>query len=125
MGRFWSRCTPNFTRFLHEHGLTASNAIPLGLKGSDIANVTSVSKATVSRWKAGDIKPQPRKELLLSDLYYVVGRLQEYYAPDEIRLWLYARHPQLNGERAIDLINRGRTIEVLAVLDRLDSALNL
>jgi DNA-binding transcriptional regulator YiaG len=96
-----------------------------GLKGSDIASVTSVSKATVSRWKAGDIKPQPRNELLLSDLYYVVGRLQEYYAPDEIRLWLYARHPQLNGERAIDLINRGRTIEVLAVLDRLDSAVNL
>jgi len=29
MGRFWSRCTPNFTRFLHEHGLTVSNAIPL------------------------------------------------------------------------------------------------
>ena len=96
-----------------------------GLKGSDIANVTSVSKATVSRWKAGDIKPQPRNELLLSDLYYVVGRLQEYYAPDEIRLWLYARHPQLNGERAIDLINRGRTIEVLAILDRLDSAVYL
>ena len=96
-----------------------------GLKGSDIANVTSVSKATVSRWKAGDIKPQPRNELLLSDLYYVVGRLQEYYAPDEIRLWLYARHPQLTGERAIDLINRGRTIEVLAILDRLDSAVYL
>jgi hypothetical protein len=63
--------------------------------------------------------------LLLSDLYYVVGRLQEYYASDEIRLWLYARHPQLNGERAIDLINRGRTIEVLAILDRLDSAVYL
>jgi hypothetical protein len=29
MGRFLSRCTSNFTRFLHEHGLTVSNAIPL------------------------------------------------------------------------------------------------
>jgi uncharacterized protein (DUF2384 family) len=80
-----------------------------------------VSKATVSRWKSGDIKPQPRNELILSDLYYVVGRLQEYYAPDEIRTWLYARHPQLNGERAIDLINQSRTVDVLAVLDRLDN----
>lgn len=92
-----------------------------GLKGTDIANITSVSKATVSRWKAGDIKPQPRNELVLSDLYYVVGRLQEYYSPEEIRTWLYARHPQLNGERAIDLINQGQTIKVLAVLDRLDN----
>ncbi len=92
-----------------------------GLKGTDIANITEVSKATVSRWKSGDIKPQPRNELILSDLYYVVGRLQEYYSPDEIRTWLYARHPQLNGERAIDLINQSRTVDVLAILDRLDN----
>jgi len=92
-----------------------------GLKGTDIANITSVSKATVSRWKSGDIKPQPRNELVLSDLYYVVGRLQEFYSPDEIRTWLYARHPQLNGERAIDVIHQGRTIEVLGILDRLDN----
>jgi hypothetical protein len=29
MGRFWSSSTANSTRFLHEHGLTVSNAIPL------------------------------------------------------------------------------------------------
>lgn len=96
-----------------------------GLKGTDIANITAVSKATVSRWKSGDIKPQPRNELVISDLYYVVGRLQEYYSPEEIRSWLYARHPQLSGERAIDLINQGRTIEVLAILDRLDNEVYL
>ncbi len=92
-----------------------------GLKGTDIANAIDVSKATVSRWKAGQIKPQPRHELILSDLYYVVGRLQEYYTAEEIRIWLYARHPQLNGERAIDLIHDDRTLEVLKVLDRLDN----
>ena len=92
-----------------------------GLKGTDIANITDVSKATVSRWKSGDIKPRPRNELILSDLYYVVGRLQEYYSPEDIRTWLYARHPQLDGERAIDLINQTRTLEVLKVLDRLDN----
>ena len=31
-GRFWSSSTANFTRFLHEHGLTVSNAIPLRSK---------------------------------------------------------------------------------------------
>ena len=92
-----------------------------GLKGTDIANVTDVSKATVSRWRTGTVKPQPRNELILSDLHYVVSRLQEYYDPDEIRSWLYARHPQLGGERAIDLIHEDRAIEVLRVLDRLDA----
>jgi uncharacterized protein (DUF2384 family) len=92
-----------------------------GLRGTDIANITEVSKATVSRWKSGDIKPQPRSELILSDLHYVVGRLQEFYAADEIRTWLYAIHPQLNGQRAIDLIHGERTIEVLKVIDRLEN----
>ena len=91
------------------------------LKGTDIANITDVSKATVSRWRKGTMKPHPRNELILSDLYYVVCRLQEYYSPNEIRSWLYALHPQLDGQRAIDLIHQGRTIEVLKILDRLDA----
>jgi len=92
-----------------------------GLKGTDIANITDVSKATVSRWKAGAMRPHPRNELILSDLHYVTGRLQEYYTPEEIRTWLYARHPQLEGKRAIDLIHEGKSIEVLRILERLDS----
>lgn len=92
----------------------------VGLKGTDIANITDVSKATVSRWKTGAMKPHPRNELILSDLHYIVGRLREYYSADEIRSWLYARHPQLDGQRAIDLIHQDRSIEVLRVLDRLE-----
>ena len=91
------------------------------LKGTDIANITGVSPATVSQWRKGAIKPHPHNELILSDLYYVVQRLQEYYSADEIRSWLYARHPQLNGERAIDLIHQKRSLEVLKILDRLDA----
>jgi len=96
-----------------------------GLKGTDIANITSVSKATVSRWAKGALKPRPNKRLVLSDLHYVVGRLQEYYTAEEIRIWLYARHPQLDGERAIDLINEGHSERVLNVLDRLDAEVYL
>ena len=92
-----------------------------GLNGTDIANVADVSKATVSRWKSGSIKPHPRTQFVLSDLHYVVGRLDEYYTPEEVRAWLYARHPQLNGERAIDLICQNRSEEVLRILERLDA----
>jgi hypothetical protein len=96
-----------------------------GLRGTDIANITSVSKATVSRWTKGALKPRPNTQLVLSDLHYIVGRLQEYYTADEIRIWLYARHPQLEGERAIDLINRGQSERILNVLDRLDAEVYL
>ncbi len=92
-----------------------------GLKGIDIANITDVSKATVSRWTNGQKKPHPRKQLILSDLHYMVMRLSDYYTAEEIRAWLYARHPQLDGQRAIDLIHEDRSEEVLNILDRLDS----
>ncbi len=92
-----------------------------GLKGTDIANIADVSTATVSRWSNGKASPHPRTQLVLSDLHYIVERLREYYKSAEIRMWLYARHPQLDGERPIDLVNEGRSEEVLSVLERLDS----
>ena len=92
-----------------------------GLKGSDIANIADVSPATVSRWSNGRASPHPRTQLVLSDLHYIVQRLGDYYESDEIRTWLYARHPQLAGQRPIDVINDERSEEVLSVLDRLDS----
>ena len=92
-----------------------------GLNGTDIANVTDVSKATVSRWRNGTKRPQPASERVLSDLVYVVKHLEDYYTTDEIRMWLYARHPQLEGQRAIDLIHSGRVEDIFRVLDRLDA----
>lgn len=92
-----------------------------GLKGTDIANFTGVSKATVSRWVSGRKSPHPKTQLILSDLSYVVMRLSEYYSHEEIRAWLYARHPQLDGRRAINLIRDDRTEDVLAILDRLEA----
>ncbi len=90
-----------------------------GLTGVDVANVADVSKATVSRWSTGKAAPQPRTQLILSDLRYVVDRLSEFYTPDETRTWLYSRNALLNGERAMDLIHEGRTEEVLVVIERL------
>ena len=92
-----------------------------GLKGTDIANFTGVSKATVSRWSSGRKSPHPKTQLIMSDLSYVVMRLSEYYSQEEVRAWLYARHPQLEGRRAIELIHDERTEDVIAILDRLDA----
>jgi transcriptional regulator with XRE-family HTH domain len=93
-----------------------------GLKGSDLANIAAVSPATVSRWAAAKALPHPKTQLVMSDLKYVVDRLAEFYAPEETRLWLYARHPMLGGDRAIDLIHDGRTERVLEVIESLGEA---
>src|SRR5579864_2492368 len=90
------------------------------LKGTDVANISSVSPATVSRWISGKAFPQPKTQLLISDLRYVVERLAEFYSPDETRIWLYSKHALLNGERAIDLIHGGRADEVLRLIEGLD-----
>lgn len=92
-----------------------------GLNETDIANFTGVSKATVYRWARGQTSPDPRSQLIISDLSYVVMRLKEYYSPEEVRAWLYDGHPQLKGGRAIDVIHDQRTESVIAVLDRLDA----
>lgn len=93
-----------------------------GLKGTDVANIASVSPATVSRWTAGKALPHPKTQLVISDLRYVVDRLAEFYTPDETRLWLYSKHRLLNGERAIDLINQGDANKILAVIESFDEA---
>ncbi len=92
-----------------------------GLQGKDIANIVSVSPATVSRWSSGKATPDLRTQTVIAELRYVVDRLGEFYTSDETRIWLHASHPMLKGERAIDLINAGRTEEVLAVIESLDS----
>ena len=91
-----------------------------GLKGSDVANITAVSPATVSRWVQGRALPHPKTQLMISDLRYVVDRLAEFYTPEETRLWLYSKHRLLDGQRAIDLINGGKADQVLAVIESLD-----
>ncbi len=89
------------------------------LRGSDLANITAVSQATVSRWAAGKASPHPKTQLVISDLKYIVDRLAELYSPEETRIWLYARHPLLEGARAIDLIHTGGADKVLAVIESL------
>jgi len=92
-----------------------------GLQGKDIANIVSVSPATVSRWSSGQATPDLKTQTVIAELRYVVDRLGDFYTPDETRLWLHASHPMLKGARAIDLIYAGRTEEVLGVIESLDA----
>jgi hypothetical protein len=93
-----------------------------GLKGKDIASIVAASPATVSRWSSGKATPDLEAQTVIAELRYVVDRLSDFYTPKETRLWLHARHPLLGNERAIDLIGRRRTVDVLAIIVGLDSA---
>lgn len=55
----------------------------------------------------------------MRDVRYVVDRLAELYTPEETRIWLLAKHPLMDGARAIDLIHRGEADRVLAVIEAL------
>ena len=92
-----------------------------GLQGKDIANIVAVSPATVSRWSNGKASPDLRTQTVIAELRYVVDRLSDFYSSDETRIWLHTAHPMLKGERAIDLINRGRTEEVLGIIESLET----
>ena len=49
-------------------------------------------------------------------------QLAQVYAPGDARVWLFSPHRDLGGERPVDLIASDRMDEVLAIIDRLQSA---
>lgn len=86
------------------------------LKSVDIANVLGARPETVSRWNQGRAFPQRDKEKLILDLEYVVDRLSDLYEPDDARLWLFSRQKLLGGKTPAELIQQGRTDDVLQVI---------
>jgi len=92
-----------------------------GLQGRDIANIVSVSPATVSRWAKGKASPDLKTQTIIAELRYVVDRLSEFYTAEETRIWLYTPHQMLGGKRAIDLLYAGKMEDVLAVIESIDA----
>jgi putative toxin-antitoxin system antitoxin component (TIGR02293 family) len=93
------------------------------IPASSIAEMIGATPQTLSRWATGKNDPQREHLDRLLEFDYLTERLAEFFAPEDARLWLFAPHPQLNGERPADLVAKGRQKEVLAVIARLqDSA---
>lgn len=94
-----------------------------GIPASSIAEIVGATPQTLSRWSTGRNDPQRDHLDRLLKLEYLTERLAEFFEPEDARLWLFAPHPQLNGERPVDLIAEGRQKDVLAIITRLqDSA---
>lgn len=93
------------------------------IPASSIAEMIGATPQTLSRWATGKNDPQREHLDRLLEFDYLTERLAEFFEPEDARLWLFAPHPQLKGERPADLVARGRQKEVLAIIARLqDSA---
>ncbi|MBA3687595.1 MAG: helix-turn-helix domain-containing protein [Chloroflexi bacterium] len=91
-----------------------------GINAREVADLLGASPAAVSRWRRGRMPEQDRLRLLL-DLDWLVRQLADFYEPDEARLWLFARHPLLQGDRPFDRIKQGQMEDVLTLIDQLGS----
>jgi uncharacterized protein (DUF2384 family) len=89
------------------------------MKNIDVANVLGLRPETVSRWNQGRAFPQPDAERTLLELEYIIDQLSDFYEPQEARLWLFSRQKLLDGERPAELIQKGRTDEVRALIAQL------
>ena len=92
------------------------------MRSADIASIVGARPETVSRWNQGRAFPQRDKERTLLELEYIVDQLSDFYEPDEARLWLFSRQKLLNGKTPAELIQKGKTDQVIAVIDQLREA---
>jgi transcriptional regulator with XRE-family HTH domain len=90
-----------------------------GIKGREVAQLLSTTPETVSRWRTGKTEPQPSSLEKLLILEFLVAELAEFYNPDEARLWLFAPHKLLGGDRPADRIQQGRVDDVRAIIAQL------
>ena len=90
-----------------------------GMKSADIALILGARPETVSRWNKGRAFPQRGLEKLLLDLEYIVDQLSDFYEPTEARLWLHSRQKLLDGATPAQLIQAGRTEEVILIINQL------
>lgn len=92
-----------------------------GINSREIAELLRTSPQTISRWRRSKVQLEQERLRILLDLDWLVSQLSDFYAPDEARLWLFARHPLLSGDRPYDRIKAGRMEDVLALIDQLKS----
>jgi transcriptional regulator with XRE-family HTH domain len=89
------------------------------IKARDIAQLLDTTPETISRWQTGKAEPQRGKLEKLLILEWILSELSEFYEPSEAKLWLFSPHRLLEGKTPADLIQEGRTDDVLAIIHQL------
>lgn len=90
-----------------------------GIHSREVAQLLDTTPQTISRWRTGKSSPQPDGLQKLLTLEWLIGELAEFYDPERARLWLFAPHRLLGGERPADRIQRGQLEDVLELISQL------
>jgi transcriptional regulator with XRE-family HTH domain len=90
-----------------------------GVKAREIAQLLDTTPQTVSRWRTGKVEPQPDRLNRLLALEWLIDELSDLYEPDQARLWLFAPHRLLGGQRPADRIQADKVDDVLALISQL------
>ena len=85
----------------------------------EVAQLLGTTPETISRWRGGKTDPQPKMRDSLLQLEWLATVLSELYPPKEAHLWLFSPHKLLNGERPVDVIQRGESNRVLQIIAQL------
>jgi uncharacterized protein (DUF2384 family) len=89
------------------------------INAREVAQLLNTRPETVSRWRGGTSEPQPSTRDMLLQLWWLTTQLAELYDPSDAHLWLFTPHKLLNGERPVDLIQRGHIEAVLKIISQL------
>lgn len=95
------------------------------MRSVDVANLLGTRPETVSRWNQGKAFPRPDTQKLLLELEWIVDQLSDFYEPQDARLWLFSRQKRFDGATPADLIQRGRTAEIISAIDQLREGAHL
>ena len=95
------------------------------MRSVDVANLLNARPETVSRWNQGKAFPRPDAEKMLLQLEFIIDQLSDLYEPQEARLWLYSPQRLLDNRSPADLIQAGRSQEVVAVVNQLRDSVHI
>ncbi len=91
----------------HLRGIFASDA--------EVARAIGIDPAQLSRWRKGQEPSEPAWDRLV-DLFAVVSKLEGFYPPARIRLWLEGSNAHLANRSPLYLIRHGETGEVVSAI---------
>jgi transcriptional regulator with XRE-family HTH domain len=77
-----------------------------------VARALGVSPSRVSRWLKAE-EPDPQNRQKIEGLEFVLAYLLSFLHPETAVAWLHGHNGFLNNFRPIDMLARGRIIEVI------------
>ncbi|MBU3887640.1 antitoxin Xre/MbcA/ParS toxin-binding domain-containing protein [Methylosinus sp. KRF6] len=95
------------------------------MRSVDVANLLNARPETVSRWNQGKAFPRPDAEKLLLQLEFIIDQLSDIYEPQEARMWLYSPQRLLGNRSPAELIQEGRSQEVIVVVNQLRDSVHI